>query len=184
MMFEAVPVWICVTGNDRLVKGIDVARDDGLHGLHHGHHGHHRIDTFMRSGPVAPLAGQIDKGRINRGHQRARRGLEMPEGQVWRVVDAENLTDLEAVHHAFLHHDLTAAAVFLGGLEDQRDAARKAARLGQIFRGPQKHGHMAVMPAGVHLARNGRGVFHPVISAIGSASISARSPMALPGPTS
>ena len=60
-----------------------------------------------------------------------------------------------------MHHDLTAAAVFFGGLEQQRHPAGEFAGFGQILGRTQQHGHMAVMAAGVHLAGDGRGMLGP-----------------------
>ena len=64
--------------------------------------------------------------------------------------------DAEAIHHAFVHHLLAAAAAFLGRLEDDRDGAGEVAGFGEIFRRTEKHRGVAVMAAGVHLARNRR----------------------------
>ena len=113
----------------------------------------------MRRGPVTALAGDIDKGGVNTRHQRIGRGQELAEGHVRGVVDAVDLGDGKAVHNPLLHHDLTTATIFLGGLEQERDPAREFAGFGQILGGPQKHGHMAIMAAGMHLAGDGGGMF-------------------------
>ena len=145
-------------GNHRLVQGIDIARDDGLDGLDHADHGHDRVDAFVRRRPMAAPAGDVDGGGVDRRHQRAGRGQEMAERHARGVVDAVNLGDGETVHHPFLHHDLAPGPILFCRLKDQRHAARKTPRLGQVLGGPQKHGHMAVMAAGVHLAGHGRGM--------------------------
>ena len=142
-------------GNHRLVQSINIARDDGLNGPHHAHHGHDRINTFMRIGPVTTFARDVNKGRVNRGHQGPRCGEKLPKRQVGRIVDAVDLGDLEPIHDPLFHHHLAPRPIFFGGLENKRHTARKAAGFGQIFCCPQKHGDMAVMPTSVHLARNG-----------------------------
>ena len=85
----------------------------------------------------------------------------MAEFHIGGIVDAIDGVDAEAIHHAFLHHHLAAAAILFGRLEQKRHAAGEAARLGQVFGGTKQHGDMAIMAAGMHLARNGRGVFGP-----------------------
>ena len=68
------------------------------------------------------------------------------------VVHAKNCIHREAGEQAFLHHLARTAAALFGGLEDQVDRAVEVAVFGQILRRRQKHGRVAVMPAGVHLA--------------------------------
>ena len=68
-------------------------------------------------------------------------------------MHAEHLFDGEALHHAFLDHLVAAAAAFFGRLEDHGDRAGEIARLGEIFRRAEQHGGVAVMAAGMHVAR-------------------------------
>ena len=147
--------------NHRLIQGMDIARNDRLDRPHHPHHRHDRIDTFMRRRPMPALARHSDIGRIDRGHQRPRPRQEMPERHVGRVMDAVNLRDAKAVHHPVGNHRLAPCPILLRRLKDQRHPPGKAPRLRQILRGPQQHRHMPVMPAGVHLARHGRGIGCP-----------------------
>jgi hypothetical protein len=60
-----------------------------------------------------------------------------------------------------LNHRQTAAAALLGGLEDQHGRTRETARFRQVAGGAEQHGRMAVMAAGVHLARLGGGIGTP-----------------------
>ena len=60
------------------------------------------------------------------------------------------------VHHPVVDHRLAAGAAFFGRLENHHGGAGEIARLGQITRRAQQHGGVAVMAAGVHLARHGR----------------------------
>jgi hypothetical protein len=48
--------------------------------------------------------------------------------------------------------------MLLGGLEDEAHRAVEVPPLGQQPRGAQRHGHVAVVPAGMHAARIARGV--------------------------
>ena len=75
-----------------------------------------------------------------------------PTGRPGHVVHAVDLLDAEALHHAVLDHRAAAAAAFLGRLEDDHGGAVEIARLGEVLRGAQQHGGVAVMAAGVHLA--------------------------------
>ena len=68
------------------------------------------------------------------------------------VVQAVDALDGEAVEQPFFHHDAAAAAILLGGLEDEVDGAAEVARFGQILGGAEQHGGVAVMAAGVHPA--------------------------------
>ncbi len=63
---------------------------------------------------------------------------------------------LESLHQPVLDHGLAAAAALLRRLEDHHRGAGEIARLGEIARGAQQHGGVAVMAAGVHLARHRR----------------------------
>jgi len=49
-----------------------------------------------------------------------------------------------------------ARTALLRRLEDDHRRAREIARLGEIFGGAEQHGGVAVMAAGMHLARHGR----------------------------
>ena len=55
-----------------------------------------------------------------------------------------------------IDHGLAAGAALLGRLEDHHRGAGEIAGLGEIARGAEQHGGVAVMAAGVHLARHGR----------------------------
>src|SRR3954469_23160602 len=107
----------------------------------------------------------------------------MPRRNARHVVHAVNLLDAEPVHQAFLDHLPAAAAALLGRLEDHHGRTGKVACLGEIFRAASS---IAVCPSWPHACilpgffeRYGRFV----CSSIGSASISARRPITLRGPS-
>ena len=71
-------------------------------------------------------------------------------------MHAIDLLDAEAFHQPILEHGASAGAAFLGRLEDQHGGAVEIAGLGQVLGGAEQHGGVAVMAAGMHLARHGR----------------------------
>ena len=78
--------------------------------------------------------------------------MQRPDGVAW-----------EFVKEPFGNHALCAGTGLFRGLEDKVHSARKIARLSQVFGGPQQDRGVAVVTAGVHLARRGRGVFKTVL---------------------
>jgi hypothetical protein len=82
---------------------------------------------------------------------------ELADRHARHIVHAVDFLDGETLHHAVLDHLVAAGAAFFGRLEDHGDRAFEIAGLGKIFCSAQKHGGVAVMAAGVHLARRGRG---------------------------
>jgi hypothetical protein len=144
-----------------VVERVIVARHDRRHRLRHGDGGRDRIGGLVRHRAMAADAGDVDLERVDRGHDRPRRRQDLPQFQPRHVVDGIDAADAEAVHDALFAHHPGPAAVFLGGLEDQRDLAREIPRLGQVFRRPQQHRRVPVMAAGMHLARGGGGMRGP-----------------------
>ena len=147
--------------DDKIVERVMVARHDGLDRLHHRDRRRDRIGRLVRhrAMPAAPL--DRDRELVHRRHDRPRRGQHAAQLQPRRIVQGVDLGDVEPVHHALVDHDARAAAILFGGLENQRDLAPERPRLSQVGRRPQKHRGVPVMPAGMHRARDGRGVGHP-----------------------
>ena len=76
----------------------------------------------------------------------------LPDRQARPVVHAKHGIHRELLEQAVLDHLARAAAALFGRLENQVHRAVKIAVLGQVLRGGQQHGGVAVMAAGVHLA--------------------------------
>lgn len=146
--------------NHQIVQRVMIAADDGLQRLRNATGGHHRIAGFVGHGAMTAHALNVNVKRINRGHDRPRRGVKSAFGQVWSIVQRIDLRDVEPVHDTFLNHNVRAAALFLGRLKDQRHAAREVSRLGQITGCTQQHRGMPVMTAGMHLTGMFRGIVH------------------------
>ncbi len=107
----------------------------------------------MRHGTVRAAALDLELEDVVGRHHRARAHRDGADRLARPVVHAEDGIDRELIEEALLDHDAAAALVLLGGLEDDMHGAGEAARLGEIARGPQQHGGVAVMAAGVHAAR-------------------------------
>ena len=76
-------------------------------------------------------------------------------------MQPEDTLDRTAVEQALAHHDLATAAILFRRLEDEIDGAGEIAGFGQIAGGPEQHGGMAVVAAGMHDARICRGIGQP-----------------------
>ena len=111
---------------------------------------------MMRPRRVPALAFDLDREAVGRRHQRARPDRELADRQARIIVHAVDFLDAEALHQAVLDHGLAAGAALLGRLEDHHRGAGEIARLGEIARGAEQHGGVAVMAAGVHLAGHRR----------------------------
>jgi len=83
----------------------------------------------------------------------------MPDGQARHIVHAENGPDAEALHQAIIYHFAAAATALLRRLKDDSNRAAEIPCRSQVLGRAQQHGHVAVMPAGVHLPWNGRPVW-------------------------
>ena len=145
----------------RRLQRIDVARHDRLDLVDDLRADQHRVDRDVRARRVAAEPLDVDVEPVRRGHHRAGPDREVADRQARIIVHAVDLLDLEAVHHAVLHHLAAAAAALLGRLEDHHRGAGEVARLGKIFRGAEQHRGVAVVAAGVHLAGVGGGVGQP-----------------------
>ncbi len=74
----------------------------------------------------------------------------VPSGRSQGVVDAVDLVTGELLEQAVAQHLGSTGEALLGRLEDQVDGAGEVARLGEVARGAEQHGGVAVMAAGMH----------------------------------
>ncbi len=110
----------------------------------------------MRPRRVAAFAFDRDLDVVGRRHHRAGADGEFADRQARIIVHAVDFIDAEAAHQAVLDHRQPAAAALLRRLEDDHGGAGEIACLGQIFGGAEQHRGVAVMAAGMHLARHRR----------------------------
>ena len=100
-----------------------------------------------------------DVEEIGAGHRRARQDRDLAVVQVGRVVQAVDLVAGKFLEQPVLDHGAGAAEAFFGRLEDEMHGAVEVAGLGEIARGAEQHGGVAVMAAAVEAAGNGRAPF-------------------------
>ena len=164
----------------RRVQRIDVARDDRLDLVDDLRAHQDRVDGEVRPRRVPPRPSISMVMRSAAAISGPGRMANSPTGRPGIIVHAVDFLDAEAVHQAVLDHGLAAGAALLGRLEDHHRGAGEVARLGEVARGAEQHGGVAVVAAGVHLAGHRRLVGTSFASSIGSASMSARSPITRP----
>ena len=116
----------------------------------------HGVDGDVRTRRVPAATFDFDGDAVGGCHQRARPQRELAHRKTRIIVHPVDFLDAEAVHQAVLNHGSAAAAALLGRLEDHDRGAGEVARLGEIMRGTEQHRGMAVVAAGVHLARRRR----------------------------
>ncbi len=92
----------------------------------------------------------IDMKRIRPRHQGTRCCEKMPHWMIGHIVNAIDLFDVKALHHAFFHHDAPAPIIFLGRLKNQRNASCKTPCFTHVFCSAQQHGRMPIMTTGMH----------------------------------
>ena len=95
---------------------------------------------------------------VGRGHDRTGADRERADRNARAVVHAVDLLDAETLHQPVLDHRGGAGAALLGRLEDHDRVAGEIPGLGEIARRTEQHRGVAVMAAGVHLARRLGGV--------------------------
>ena len=110
----------------------------------------------MRPCGVPAFALNLNRQMVGGSHHRARTNSELADRQARIIVHAVKFVDAEALDQPVLEHGQRASAALLGRLENDHRGAGEIAGLGEIFCGAKQHRGVAVMAAGVHLARNGR----------------------------
>ncbi len=135
---------------------VDAARDDGLQGDHQLRAGEQRIDALVRHRRMRALALDLDHQLVHGRHQRSRTNREAAQRNAGNVVHAVDLIDGETIHQAILDHRRRAGAALFRRLEDDDGVTGEIAGLGEITRRTQQHRGVAVVAAGMHLARRFR----------------------------
>ena len=103
-----------------------------------------------------PLDPDVDG--IGRRHDRTGPDRERADRNARTIMHAVDLIDAETVHQPVLDHRGRARAALFGRLEDHDGIAGEIPRLGEIAGSAEQHRGVAVMAAGVHLARRLGGV--------------------------
>ena len=102
--------------------------------------------------------GDPDVEEVGRRHGGAGAELDLAVRAVGRVVEAVDLVAGKALEQPVGDHRAGAAQALLGRLEDEQGRAVEVAGLGEVARRAEQHGGVAVMAAGVHLARHRRAI--------------------------
>ena len=105
------------------------------------------------------IAVDGDVEEIGAGHRRSRQDRDLAMVEVGRVVQAVDLVAGKFLEQPVLDHGAGAAEAFFGRLEDEMHGAVEIPGLGEIARGAEQHGGVAVMAAAVEAAGNGRAPF-------------------------
>ena len=108
---------------------------------------------------MGAIAVDRDVEEIGAGHRRSRQDRDLAVVQVRRIVQSVDLVAGEFFEQPVLDHGAGAAEAFFGRLEDEMHGAVEIAGLGEIARGAEQHGGVAVMAAAVEAAGNGRAPF-------------------------
>ena len=145
-------------GHHACINRLLVAADDGLKRLHHLASHRHRVQAVVRKGSVATAAFDDDLELVAGGHHRPRAHGKFANLGARPVMHAEHRLHREFLEQPVFDHLAGAATAFFGGLENQVNRAIKIAVFGEVLGRCQQHGGMAIVPAGVHLARMLAGV--------------------------
>ena len=117
-------------------------------------------------GDMDARAVDMDMRLARAGQKRPRAARERTGGQIGPHVEAEDAVGVIALEDAALAHGLGPARGLLRRLEHKEHVAPERARvLAQravdVRRRGECHSHMSIVPAGMHLARMGRGEGRP-----------------------
>ena len=155
MMLKAVPPWIEPIVTTAASSGEISRETDRLQRLDDARGRDDRIGRLVGRRAVPAAALDLDLEVVDGGHQRAAVDADLADGQGAPEVEAES--GAHALEHAVVRARLRSSLAFLGRLEEEAHG-----RVG-LLRGEQagdgeRHRHVAVVSAGVHAARDRRGV--------------------------
>ncbi len=122
---------------------------------------HDRVDRLVRRGGVSAAATDGDREIVYRGEDRTGSDGNRADGEVAPQVHAERRVDGWLLQEAVGDHRRRPGAALLGGLEGQLHRTVRP-RHGQALRHREAHGHVSVVPAGVHHPVDGGPVWHVV----------------------
>ena len=108
---------------------------------------------------MGAIAMNFDVKEIGAGHRRPRQDRDLAVIEIGRVVQAIDLVAGKSVEQPVLDHGTRAAEPFLGRLENEMHGAVEILSFGEIARGAEQHGGVAVMAAAVETAGNGGAPF-------------------------
>ncbi|MNS28702.1 hypothetical protein D3C72_606890 [compost metagenome] len=153
--------------DDGRVDGTHAARHDGLRRGDDVRGHHDGVDGLVSMRAVAALALDLDRHAVGRSHHRAAVDADGAGRHRGPVVHRIDSVHREAVEQAVFDHHARTGQAFFAGLEDQHGGAVEVARLGQVARGADQHGGVAVVAAAVHQTVVGRAPAEVVVLAHG-----------------
>ena len=138
------------------LERMQVARDDRLQRADRMRHEQHRVLAGVGHRGVRALAGRDDLEDVEGAHERPGARRDRAERQQRPVVHPVDRAHRKSLEQPLLDHHPAAALVLLGGLEDEVDGAAEIRLPREHGRRAQQHRRVAVVAAGVHLARDRR----------------------------
>ena len=112
----------------------------------------HGIGAIFGLGDVRGLAEERERAFARGGEQRAGAACDLAFRQIGPQMEAENAVDVVFLEHPRFADELRATGGFLGGLEYDEHAALKFVEMrGDMAREAERHGHVPVVAACVHL---------------------------------
>ena len=113
---------------------------------------HDRIDRFVRAGAMGALAGDVDVEEGAAGQPRAGAGHELPTGRPGRLCMPNTASQGKRSNSPSFSIAWAPPRPSSAGWKMKLTVPLKFARFGEVFRGAQQHGGVAVMAAGMHAA--------------------------------
>src|SRR5471030_1016399 len=98
--------------------------------------------------------GDIEE--VGAGHRRPRKDREFAVIEIGRIMQSIDLVAGKFFEQAVPDHGAGAAETLFRWLEDEMHCAVEVTSLGEVARGAEQHGGMAVMAAAMEAAGNGR----------------------------
>ena len=130
----------------RTLRHVVVRLENEAHACLHG------IGAIFGLGDMRSFAEERERAFACGGKQRARAACDLAFRQIGPQMKAENAVDVVFLEHPRFADELRATGGFLGGLEYDEHAALEFVEMrGDMVREAERHGHVSVVAAGVHL---------------------------------